>query len=122
MLLAWLLRGILKLTHLALQRWEQTQHLGLSVIVLLLITVGLGLTWAWDQVNAWETIGGERAALREVHRYGQARAWCGPGAGLVRGWCGPGAGLVRAWCGPGAEGVCAGTESSGLGRCHRPRH
>lgn len=73
MLLAWLLRGILKLTHLALQRWEQAQHLGLSVIVLLLITVGLGLTWAWDQVN--EAIGGERAALREVHRYGQAQGW-----------------------------------------------
>ena len=33
---------------------------------------------------------------------GLVRAWCGPGAGLARAWRGPGAGLARAWCGPGA--------------------
>lgn len=43
------------------------------VIVLLLISLGLALTWTLDQVG--EVTGGRRAALREIHRYGQARGW-----------------------------------------------
>ena len=72
LLLASLLRGVLRL---ALQRWRQAKYPSLSVFVPLLIALGLALTWPLDQLD--ESIGGRRAALRKVHRYGQAQGWEG---------------------------------------------
>ena len=52
--------------------------------------------------------------LGHIRKKTLARAWCGPGAGLVRAWCGPGAGLVRAWCGPGAGSKTEAAEPASL--------
>ncbi len=73
MVLAALLRGILHLTLRVMQRWQRAMPASLSATVLLLIAVGLGVTWVLD--FAGEAFGGERMALREVHRYCQDRGW-----------------------------------------------
>ena len=73
LVLASLFRGVLYLTHRVLQRWERAKPTSVSAIALLLIALGVGLTWALDL--AGETVGGERAALLEVHRYAQDRGW-----------------------------------------------
>ena len=59
--------------------------------------------------------------LSHIRKKTLARAWCGPGAGLVRAWCGPGAGLVRAWCGPGA-GLSRACRGPGAGLACKVAH
>jgi len=72
-LLAGLFRGLLGLIFRVRQRWERPRHWGVLLVVLLLVALGLGLTWPVDRLN--ESMEHRRADLWAVHRYAQDQGW-----------------------------------------------
>ena len=75
LLLGAALRGLLALLSRAFQRRKRGRYAWLGLAVVMLVGLGLGLTWPLDYVN--ESYGGGRLALRKVHGYGQAQGWEG---------------------------------------------